>query len=805
MALDKSAIKERANRRKNGAKIKEHFEIQIRHKNGNIIWIDYVGGRIKWLGKDATMISAFDLTHQKELEERYKALADNTNEAIFFSQNGRGVDCNSTAEKMFGYTKDEVMNLQGTDVVAEEYKAIVLKRMLNNYQEKYEVIGKKKDGTLFPIEIQGTEINYKGKKTRVTVIRDITQAKLDKEKIAISEQKYNKLIESLSDCVFVVDTKGFFTYLSYAFENITQYKPEEFIGKHFLEGIAPEYHEKIIKMFTKGLAEKINLLYEVDILNKKGQKTPIELSVSTLLNKKGEAIGRIGTFRDITQRRKEQAELLKLQKAVAQSSSTIVITDTDGNITYVNEAFTKATGYSLNEVLGQNPRVLKSEYQSQEFYKELWDTIVSGNTWRGEFLNKKKNGLLFWERTTISPVLNKQGEIINYVAVKEDVTEEKKIREDLLIAKEKAEESEHLKTAFLQNMSHEIRTPLNGILGFAQLLKMEDIEEEDVFNYADIIEKSGHRLLELINNVLDISKIEAGTVVLNAKAFHLNQLLADIKKLMLIKFEKKSLYLDIQYGLPNEKDIILTDAGKLNQILINLINNALKFTTEGGVICSYFVKNNEIHFSVKDTGIGISLEEQEKIFSRFYQTDFTKNREFEGAGLGLAITKGLVNLLGGEIGVCSEKGKGTEFYFSIPYRVGEEINTEAISSKKYKLSGKELNILVAEDDNTSFLYLKKILEKFNVVLHHAENGIEAVNFCVINNPDIILMDINMPKMDGLTAAKLIKEKYPDIPIIAQTAFAFEDQKNEILKAGCDAFVAKPIIKEELFEQIKRFI
>jgi len=675
LAIDKQSIKDRGYKRLKGEEITEHFEVEIQHKNGHKIWLDYVGKKIIWFDQPAIMISAFDLTKQKQIEkqlkeneERYKALSDNTNEAIFFSQNGIGIDCNKTAEKMFGYSRNEVVGMSGFMIVSEEYKDLVVQNMLNNYTKPYRVIGKKKDGTLFPIRIQGSEIIYNGARTRVTIIQDISKEIENKKKLELSEKKYKTLTESLTDCVFTVDSKGFFTYLNNAFKKITQYAPEEYLGKHFLEGIVPEYHEKIIKLFSIGMEKNTAFLYEIEIFNKQKKRVPIEVSVSSLLDSNNNPIGRIGTFRDITERKQQQQQLLKLQQSVEQSTSTIVITDSNGIIEYVNPAFSTSSEYEINEVLGKNPNILKSDFHPDSFYEDLWNTISSGKTWKGELLNKKKNGSLYWEKVIISPIVNKQGEVNNYIAIKEDITEAKKIREDLIIAKKKAEENDMLKTAFLQNMSHEIRTPLNGILGFAELIKMGDLEEDDVYNYADIISTSGHRLLNLINNVLDISKIESGTFVLNTDTFYLNQLLSDIQKIMILKAEKKGLYLKMLYKLPDEQSLIITDNGKLNQILINLINNAIKFTEEGGITCSYSIKGKKIHFSIKDTGIGISKEQQEKIFKRFYQTNLTKSRRYEGAGLGLAISKGLVELLEGEIGVRSQKGKGSEFYFSIPYK-----------------------------------------------------------------------------------------------------------------------------------------
>ena len=536
---------------------------------------------------------------------------------------------------------------------------------------------------------------------------------------------------------------------------------------------------------------------------KRNKKIPIEISVSSLLGSEGEVLGRIGTFRDITQRKMTQKQLLKLEKAATQSSSIIVITDAKGEIEYVNPAFTEITGYSIEEVQGKTPRILKSNHQTEKFYKDLWQTLTSKQTWKGEFLNKKKDRTVYWENAVISPIVDEKNNIISYIAVKEDITEVKKARETLVAAKEKAEESDRLKTAFLQNMSHEIRTPLNGILGFAELLKEADLNKEDVFNYSNIITKSGHRLLDLINNILDISKIESGNVDVNPKPFTLNYLLKDLWNLIKLKAEEKGLALEMDYGLSDSDSLIISDKGKLNQIIINLINNAIKFTSKGKIVCNYVVKDNFLHFSVKDTGVGIEKKHQDKIFNRFYQTDFSKSREFEGAGLGLAITKGLVELLGGEIGFTSKKGEGSNFFFTIPYKVAEKKKNSALT--KDILIQKRLKVLVAEDDDASYLYIEALLDKFDIELHHTLNGKTTIEFCKNNDLDLVLMDINMPELDGLEATKIIKTIKPQLPIIVQSAYAFSSEQNEAFEAGCDGFVSKPVIKGELLNLITKLV
>jgi signal transduction histidine kinase len=383
--------------------------------------------------------------------------------------------------------------------------------------------------------------------------------------------------------------------------------------------------------------------------------------------------------------------------------------------------------------------------------------------------------------------------------------EKEKRAAELIIAKERAEESDNLKTAFLQNMSHEIRTPLNGIIGFSRLLNVEYISKDDIKEFTAMISLSGKRLLEIVNNVLDIARIQTGQVNIEQKPIIISSLFSDLKNFFSQLAKVKNI--SLKFHIPSGRyQAIYSDEAKLFQILTNLINNALKFTKSGNIDLGYEKKDNAIQFYVKDTGIGIPPEMYERIFDRFIQADQSLSRGYEGAGLGLAICKGLVELLGGRIWVESKINKGTTFFFTIPYTPETlpsqaEIKYSAIAVKPSK--GK---ILMVEDDWISFQYLNRLLENSDITVIHAENGEEAVEL-VRKTPDIslILMDIKMPVMDGIEATKLIKQIRPDLPIIAQTAYAYNEEKDKILSAGCDDYLSKPFEKEQLNAIINKYL
>lgn len=528
-------------------------------------------------------------------------------------------------------------------------------------------------------------------------------------------------------------------------------------------------------------------------------------------------------FKEENERRKKSEaalrnseEQIKLFKQAVDSSSVVItITDVEGKIIYANPYFLETTGYSYDEVIGSNPRILKSGHQSREFYKDLWDTILSGKVWIGEILNKKKNGELYWVKAVISPILNSKGIITNFVAVKENITQSRQMMEDLMKAKEKAEESDKLKTAFLANMSHEIRTPMNGILGFAELLKEPGLTAEEQQKYIRIIERSGVRMLNIINNIVDISKIEAGLMDLKIQESDINEQMDYIYTFFKPEVEAKGMELLHKEVLPKNEAIILTDKEKLFAILTNLVKNAIKYSEKGCIEFGYVTsggtteKPDTLTFYVRDTGIGIRKDKTDIIFDRFRQVSEGSNRNYEGVGLGLSITKAYVEMLGGKIWVESEEKLGSCFYFTLPYKTSSE-NPDNKQLKKTSGVNKEgktadLKILIAEDDETAEWLLSLTVQPYCSSLLVAHSGNEAVEICR-NNPDIdlILMDIRLPEMDGFEATRLIRTFNKEVVIIAQTAYGLSCDRKKSINAGCNGHISKPISKDDLRELIHKY-
>ncbi|HUX52975.1 MAG TPA: PAS domain S-box protein [Williamwhitmania sp.] len=509
---------------------------------------------------------------------------------------------------------------------------------------------------------------------------------------------------------------------------------------------------------------------------------------------------------DVTEARKAIRQLRLLSRSVEQNPVSIVITDQSGNIEYVNPKFSTVTGYSFDEVVGKNPRVLKSGIQPLSFYQSLWTTILSGKVWSGEICNKRKDGTQYWEKAIISSVEDEQGTISHFVAVKEDITESKKMQEDLISALQKAEENDRLKSAFLANMSHEIRTPMNGILGFTELLKSPTLLQAKRLEFVKIVEQSGKRLLGIINDLIDIAKIESRQMEIFVSEVNVSEEVTNLTAFFKPEADTKEIAIIVQDGSQLPELVIATDKQKFLSIVTNLLKNAIKFTETGSIRINMSIGPKMVEFLVEDTGIGIPTEMLKKVFDRFVQGDTSLSRSYEGAGLGLTITKSYVEMLGGTIEVQSEEGKGTRFSFSLPLtNAGHTApSTKDTAALKTANVEQKLNILVVEDDKISAQFLHDILQPFAAQLLFARTGGEAVKLCRENsNVNLVLMDIKMPDMDGLEATRIIRTFNKEVVIIAQTAYALTGDREKTINAGCNEYLTKPLSRRELTLTIEK--
>ena len=513
---------------------------------------------------------------------------------------------------------------------------------------------------------------------------------------------------------------------------------------------------------------------------------------------------------DLEKRVEERtAELKKLSETVEQSPVTVVITDKNGTIEYVNPTFCEITGYSAKEAIGQNPRILKSGNNPESFYKDLWDTILSGRVWRGELLNRKKNDEEFWESASISPIKNDDGEITHFVAVKEDITAKKQMEEELIQSKRAADEANKAKSDFVANMSHEIRTPMNAVIGMTHLALKTELTHKQR-DYLNKIESSANSLLGIINDILDFSKIEAGKLDIESVEFNLDNVLDNLANLVTVKAQEKE---DLEILFATSRKVprsLVGDPLRLGQILINLANNAVKFTESGEILVSTELVNyNEgqvtLKFSVSDTGIGLTEDQIDNLFQAFTQADTSTTRKFGGTGLGLTISKRLVEMMGGKIWVESQLGQGSTFSFTANFSLGKEKAKERFVPSA-DLSG--MKVLVVDDNANSRQILEKTLDSFSFEVALAasgEEGLAELEGAPKDQPyDLVIMDWKMPGMDGIEASKLIKShkglsKIP--PIILVTAYAREEIRQRAKQLGLEGFLFKPVSPSVLLDAI----
>ena len=666
----------------------------------------------------------------------------------------------------------------------------------------------------------------------VVVFRDISKRKEAETALQKSKDLLQSVVENVPARIFWKDRELRFLGCNSQFaKDAGRAGPDELIGLSDFDmpwrALAELYRADDKAVIESG-APKIG--FEEPQTTPEGDTIWLRTSKVPLPDETGQVIGMLGIYDDITKRKRAEDEIRKLSQAVAQSPESIVITNLDAEIEYVNDAVLSATGYQREELIGRNPRILHSGKTPPETYRTMWNALVDGHPWKGEFINKRKDGSEYAEFAIITPLRQADGSITHYVAVKEDITEKKRIdaelsqyREQLeaLVrertaqlaeALENAEAATKAKSAFLANMSHEIRTPMNGILGMAQILRNEGVTPKQA-ERLDRIDQSGKLLLNIINDILDLAKIEAGKLTLEQTDFNLGKMMQDILAIIDPALKAKRLQLCVKIAEVPQK--LHGDPTRLSQALINYLNNAIKFTTEGritisGQLLETTATDYLIRFAVSDTGIGLTEEQQARLFLDFEQADASTARKYGGTGLGLSITRRLARMMGGDIGVESTPGKGSTFWFNCRLGQGHEIASvdqpdESAASRLQLYRDKR--ILLAEDDAINREVAVLVLEQAGLQADLAANGVEAVEMAEANEYAIILMDVQMPQMDGLEATRAIRRLNgrATVPIVAMTANAFAEDRARCIEAGMDDFVSKPFNREQFYQTLLKWL
>ncbi len=791
---------------------------------------------------------------------------------------------------------------------------------------------------------------------------DITERKSAEKALVESENRLRTLIETLPDLIWLKDADGFYLLCNRRFEDFFGATEAEIRGKTDYDFVDRELADFFRENDKVALATPKPCINEEEVtFANDGHKEHLETIKTSVIDSEGNLIGVLGVGRDISGRKRAEQKLHKLAQAVEQSPESIVITNLDAEIEYVNTAFVRNTGYSLDEVMGKNPRILSSGKTASATYESMWTTLAQGRPWKGEFENKRKDGTEYIEFAIITPIRQPGGSISHYVAVKEDITEKKRLTQELdthrhhleeLVeirtaalgeaetkyrtladftydwetwldpqghwvycspacerisgytseefianprllqeiivsadremmarhlahpeneqtsqevsfrirhkngeirwvehvcqsvhddqgrnigrrasnrditdrkqadqeltdARQRAEAASQAKSAFLANMSHEIRTPMNAILGFTHLMQRSGVlpENEERLNK---MEAAARHLLSIINDILDISKIESGKLILEQTNFHLNAIFDHVQSLLREQVRSKGL--TIEEDRNEVPQWLKGDPTRLRQALLNYAANAVKFTEQGKISlrAKKLDKREDevlVRFEVQDTGIGIDADKLAHLFESFEQADASTTRKYGGTGLGLAITRHLAKLMGGEVGVESEPGRGSSFWFTAKLGIGHGIlpaarsvePSDAENTLRTRHGGSR--ILLVEDNDINCEVASELLSGVNLNVDTAENGRVAVEKARSTAYDLVLMDIQMPEMDGIEATRIIHsiEGRKELPVLAMTANVFEEDRQDCLDVGMKDFVAKPVDPENLFSSLVKWL
>jgi len=892
------------------------------------------------------------LTAQEIAEQHNRQLAaivESSDDAIIGNNlQGKIISWNKGAETLYGYSAEEMVGNPVAMIVPEDRQIEI-----DNFMERInrgetirhlKTVRRCKDGSHVHVSVSVSPIKDAAGIVAgaSTIARDITGEYRREQTLRLLE----RAITSTSCGILISDPHqpdNPIIFCNRAFETITGYAREEVIGKNcrFLQGADTD--EAALKQIREAVAGGGECRVMLKNFRKDGTMFWNQLFITPIKDRNGELTHYIGVQTEVTELKRAEDELRKLTRAVEQSPSSVVITDIEGNIEYVNPVFTTLTGYRFEEVVGKKPSLLKSGEKSPEEYAAMWKTISAGNVWRGEFHNKKKNGDLYWEYASISPVLDKEGKVTNYIAVKEDITERKRIEEQLRSvstmqkaildsanfsiistdakgiirtfnagserllgysaremignetplkihdpeevkkrarelspdmkpgfevfvakaamgmpeerewtyirkdgsrfpvllsvtalldksgnitgylgigsdithrklaeeamarAKEAAEAANKAKSEFLATMSHEIRTPMNAIIGMADLLGETTLSAEQS-KYVGIFKSAGETLLNLINDILDLSKIESGHITLEKTDFDLYDVVEKATDILAVRAHEKGIELvyDIHPDVPR---YLVGDPVRLRQVI-------LKFTDNGEVALEVRKESSDagtLLFSIRDTGIGIPEDKVNKIFEKFTQADSSTTRKYGGTGLGLAISKRLVKLMGGRIWVTSAVGAGSTFYFTAGFQLQvEKLKAEPVVAPVPEREVlRPLRILLVDDSEDNRLLIRSFLKKTPYVIDTANNGLAAVEQYKTAPYDLILMDIQMPVMDGYAATKEIRDwersnKREPTPVLALTAYALQEEIRKSYDAGCSGHLTKPIKKNDLLYAIAAY-
>lgn len=741
-------------------------------------------------------------------------VVDNNDTILFVNQHLCDMrNISASPDEMIGKKTDQYVNdaqvlFKDSKVYRKRIEEILLSKEIVTGEILETLDNRFFERDYIPIFVENECIGHLWKST------DVTQRIKSKNLLKQSEERNRIIMNSSLNAIVTIDIAGKITFWNNQAQTIFGWRKEEVLGKTLNETIIPKRHKKGheqgLKYYIKtGKGPVLNKQIELPAINNQGHEFPIEISIIPL-EQNGEVFF-CSFMQDISERKKTETKLKfqeeKYRNIIANMNLGLIEVDNNEIIQFANQSFANISGFEIDELIGLNP--------SKTFvFGENIEKVNSKNKLREKGVSdvyqipvKNKRGELRWWAIGGAPNYDDKGKLVGSIGIHLDITEQKQMEIELENEKLKAEQASKAKEAFLANMSHEIRTPLNGIIGFLRELGRQNLTELQK-KYVENSTVASKHLLSIINNILDISKIEAGEMSLEVEDFVFDNVIGNVVNVLEPLAKKKGLKLIKQIS-KDVHDVLKGDILRLEQILFNLVGNSLKFTHKGKIFLKCEVlkdtkASQRLQISVVDTGIGMEQSYAENIFNKFSQEDKEITRKFGGTGLGMTITKELIQLMKGKIKVQSEKGIGTTISFIVDLQKGSINNIKKVQEEiNVDISG--INVLLVEDNIINRMVAINSLHYFNCVVTEAVNGIEAIEILKDKSFDIILMDVQMPEMDGIEATMKIREELKlQTPIIALTANAFKSEVDKCKNAGMDDYITKPFEEFDLIETISRY-